>query len=86
MTDIDEDKVKSQNSILTFFANKITFLGLHAVVATCEDLTIDVSMTTVGLILMKLRWFQHFSQVKIQIKIQFWPFLKRKENFWVFML
>ena len=34
---------------------KFTFLGFHVVVATCEDLSIDVLITNVGLILTKLR-------------------------------
>ena len=37
-----------------------TFLGFHGVVATREDLSIDVSVTDVGLMLTKLRWFQLF--------------------------
>ena len=34
----------SQNSISTVFGNKIKFLGFHAVVATREDLSIDVAI------------------------------------------
>ena len=49
----------SQNLILNF-KKKIKFLGLHAVASTCEDLSIDVLITNVGLILTKLRWFQLF--------------------------
>ena len=44
----------SQNSILTFFEEKIKFLGLYAVVPTSEYHSIDVSITNVGLILAKL--------------------------------
>ena len=44
-----------------FTFKKIQFLGFHAVVpellSTREDLSIDVSITTVGLILTKLRGF-----------------------------
>ena len=44
----------SQNSISTFFEKK---LGFHAVVPTHEDLSIEVSITAVGLALTKLGWF-----------------------------
>ena len=37
-----------------FFPNKIKFLGFYDVVATREDISIDVPITTLGLILMKL--------------------------------
>ena len=37
--------------------NQIFMLPCYS---TCEDLTIDVSMNNVGLILMKLGWFQLF--------------------------
>ena len=50
----------SQNLILNFKKKKIKFLGLHAVASTCKDLSIDVLITNVGLILTKLRWFQLF--------------------------
>ena len=36
---------------------KVTFLGFHVVASTCEDLSIDVSITNVELILTKLWWF-----------------------------
>ena len=42
---------------LVFFFNKIKFLASHDK-STREDLSIDVSITNVGLILTKLRWFQ----------------------------
>ena len=54
-----KSKYKS-NSISNFFEKKIKFFGSHVVVATREDLSIDVSITYVGLILTKLRWFQLF--------------------------
>ena len=39
---------------------KVNFLGFHAVVLVkTEDLSIDVSITNVGLILTKLRWFHY---------------------------
>ena len=43
------------------FWKKIKFLGFQVVVATRKDLSIDVSITNVGLILTKLRWFQFYS-------------------------
>ena len=53
-----KSKYKS-NSISKFFEKKkIKFFGSHVVVL--EDLSIDVSITNVGLILTKLRWFQLF--------------------------
>ena len=60
MTDIDESMVisvlqhKSKFEFRTFLKKKIKFLGSHAVVATREDFSIDVSITNVGLILTKL--------------------------------
>ena len=63
MTDIDEAKwfqyfSTSQNSISTVYEKKINFLGFRAV--ALEDLSIDVSITNVGLISTKLEWIQHF--------------------------
>ena len=40
--------------ILNFFEKIFKFLGFHGVVPTREDLSIDVSIITVGLILTKL--------------------------------
>ena len=59
MTDIDEAKwfqyfSTSQNSISTFYEKKINFLGFRAVALVIEDLSIDVSITNVGLISTKL--------------------------------
>ena len=55
-------KVPSHRRIFLHFCYlnfmKFTFLGFHAVVATREDLSIDISITNVGLILTKLWWFQ----------------------------
>ena len=45
-----------QNSI-SIFLKKIKFLTSHAIASTREDLSIDVSITNVGLILTKLWWF-----------------------------
>ena len=50
--------------------------------STREDLSVDVSITNVGLILTKLRWFQLF--VKSQ-NSNFELFWKKKSNFWFFM-
>ena len=51
--------VKSQNSNFELFWKKNRILGFPWC-STHEDLSIDVSITNVGLILTKLRWFQHF--------------------------
>ena len=51
--------------------------------STREDLSIDASITNVGLILMKLRWFQLF--VKSQ-NSNFELFWKKKSIFWVSMV
>ena len=52
----------SQNSIQTFLKKKkkCKFLGFYAVASISEDLSIDVSITNVGLILTKkkLRWLK----------------------------
>ena len=60
---------------------KSILLGFHAVIATCEDLSIDVSITTLGLIWTKLECFKHFSISQNTSQIKFKPFLKRKSNF-----
>ena len=51
--------------------------------STREDHSIDVSITNVGLILTKLRWFQLF--VKSQ-NSNFELFWRKKSNFWVSMM
>ena len=51
--------VKSQNSNFKLFWKKNQILGFPWR-STREDLSIDVSITNVGLILTKLRWFQLF--------------------------
>ena len=55
-TDIDEARViSSQVKIqFRFFLKKIEFLCFHGVVATRKDLSIDTSITYVGLKLAKL--------------------------------
>ena len=62
----------SQIQFQTFLKKKIKFLGFHVVVATREDLSIDVSITDVGLILTKLRWFQLFVKSQILNFKLFW--------------
>ena len=56
MTDIDEARVISahRHKSKFEFRNFLKFLGFHGVVATREDLSIDVSVTNVGLILLKV--------------------------------
>ena len=51
--------VKSQNSNFELFLKKNQIFGFPWS-STREDLSIDVSITNVGLILTKLRWFQIF--------------------------
>ena len=51
--------VKSQNSNFELFWKKIQIFGFPWS-STREDLSIDVSITNVGVILTKLRWFQLF--------------------------
>ena len=51
--------VKSQNSNFKLFWKKNQIFGFPCC-STREDLSIDVSITKVGLILTKLRWFQLF--------------------------
>ena len=46
---------KSKFEFQTFLKKKIKFFGSHAVVATREDLSIDMSITNVRLILTKRR-------------------------------
>ena len=52
-------------------------MGFHGVASTREDHSIDVSITNVGLILTKLRWFQLF--VKSQ-NLNFELFWKKKKK------
>ena len=52
--------VKSQNSNFELFQKKNQIFGFPCCI-TREDLSIDVSITNVGLILTKLRLFQLFS-------------------------
>ena len=83
-TDIDEAKVISairQKSKFKLFWKK-RILGIPWC-SIREDLSIDVSITNVGLTLTKLRWFQLF--VKNQ-NSNFELFWKKKSNFWVPMV
>ena len=65
----------SQNSISNFKKKQVKtqfriFLNQIFMIPCCsilEDLSIDVSIANVGLILTKLRWFQLFIKVKIRI-------------------
>ena len=74
--------VKSQNSNFELFWKKIQIFGFPCC-STHEDHSIDASITNVGLILTKLRWFQLF--VKSQ-NSNFELFWKKKSNFWVSMV
>ena len=73
--------VKSQNSNFELFWKKVNFF-LFPCCSTRKDLSIDVSITNVGLILTKLRWFQHFVKSQNSNFELFW----KKSNFWVSML
>ena len=59
----------------TFWKN-FTFLGFHGVASTREDHSIDVSITNVGLILTKLRWFQLFVKSQNSNLELFWKKIK----------
>ena len=76
--------VKSQNSNFELFWKKKNPIFVFPWRSTREDLSIDVSITTEGLILTKLEWF-YFSKSS-QIKIKFRPILKRKLHFRVSVL
>ena len=71
--------VKSKIRISNFFEKKIQILGFPSC-STREDLSTDVSITNVGLILTKLRWFQLFVKSKIRIS----NFFEKKFKFWGF--
>ena len=68
-----------QNTILSNILKNFHISGFPwAWCSTCEDHSIDVSITNVGLILMKLRWFQLF--VKSQ-NLNFELFWKKNQIF-----
>ena len=74
--------VKSQNSNFELSRKKNQIFGFPWC-STHEDLSIDVSITNVGLILTKLRWFQLF--IKSQ-NSNFELSWKKKSNFWISMV
>ena len=51
--------------------------------STHKDLPINLSITTVGLILTKLEWFQHFGTSQNTRQISILTFYEGKSNFWV---
>ena len=61
----------NSNSISNFFEEKNQILGFPWC-STREYLSIDVSITDVGLILTKLRWFQLFAKSQISNFELFW--------------
>ena len=69
--------IKSQNSNLKFFEQKNQIFGFPWC-STREELSIDVSITNVGLILTKLRWFQLFVKSQNSNFELFW----KKSIFW----
>ena len=73
--------VKSQNSNFELFWKKNRIFGFPWC-STREDLSIDVSITNVGLILTKLRWFQLFVKSQNSNFELFWK--KKKIKFWDF--
>ena len=71
----------NQNSISNFLEIKYQIYGFPCC-STREDLSIYVSITIVGLILTKLRWFQLIvTSQNLNLEL-FW---KTKSNFWVSM-
>ena len=69
-----KSKYKS-NSISNFLKKKIKFFGSHVVVATSEDLSVDVSITYVGLILTKPGgFFSRHTETRGTERIQFRQF------------
>ena len=69
--------VESQNSNFELFGKKIQILGFPWC-STRENLSIDVSITNVGLILTKLWWFQLFVESQNSNFDLFW---KKKIKF-----
>ena len=67
-----ELKKKTSHNSISIFLNKIF---MFPCCSTLEDLSIDVIITNVGLILTKQRWFQLFVK---SLKSNFELFLKRK--------
>ena len=75
--------VERQNSNFKLFWNKKNQFFGFPWCSSREDLSIDVSITNVGLILTKLRWFQLFVERQNSNFELFW---KKKSNFWVSMV
>ena len=74
-----KSKYKS-NSISNFFEKKNQIFWFPCC-STREDLSIDVSITNVGLILTKLRWFQLFGTSQNSISNFFWfPWCSTRED------
>ena len=73
--------VTSRNSNFELFWKKYKNLGFPCF-SIRQDLSIDVSITIVGLILTKLGWFQLFSTSQNSIS----NFFFLNSNFWVSML
>ena len=67
--------VKSHNSNFELFRKKNQIFGFPWC-STSEDLSINVSITNVGLILTKLRWFQLFVKSQISNFELFWKKIK----------
>ena len=71
----------SQIQFRNFFEKKFKFFGSHVVVATREDLSVDVSITNVGLMLTKPgRFFSRHTETRGTDRIQFRQF----RTFWKF--
>ena len=90
-TDIDEARAIFFHGIrklgvrteFNFVKFKIVHISGFPCCSTREHHSIDVSITNVGLILTKLRWFQLFFKSQ---NLNFELFWKKKSNFWVSMV
>ena len=67
------------------FLKKIQIFGFLCC-STREDLTIDVSIANVRLILTKLRWFRLFSTSQNTSQNSISNFFEKNSNFWVSIL
>ena len=74
-----KSKYKS-NSISNFFEKKNQIFWFPCC-STREDLSVDVSIANVGLILTKLRWFQLFVKIQNSNFELFWKKKKKKLGF-----
>ena len=77
-----ENKIQVKIQFRIFLKKKKKQIFMFPCCSTREDLSIDVSITIVGLILTKLGWFQHFRTSQNSNFKLFW---KIKSNFWVSM-